>query len=257
MPAAIVVCPNCGKKNRTPAVAEGAPRCGNCHQPLPWIVDATASEFDGAIARLGARARRLLGALVRTLPDGLAGRRGAGARARRAVEGGQAQHRRRARHRRPLRRCRASRCWCSCATARRSTARSARCRPRSCAPGSTGTRPRPHDRSDDASGASRLAPDPSRRADPRTAPPRLRRGPGVREPAGRGRGTTCAGPTCASPSSTTSRSPWRTCTTRASRWPSSACWRGQRGHRRRSGRGSDLAARLAAPDDGLPIGSWT
>jgi len=35
MPAAIVVCPNCGKKNRTPAVAEGAPRCGNCHQPLP------------------------------------------------------------------------------------------------------------------------------------------------------------------------------------------------------------------------------
>ena len=49
MPAAIVVCPNCGKKNRTPAVAEGAPRCGNCHQPLPWIVDADASEFEGAI----------------------------------------------------------------------------------------------------------------------------------------------------------------------------------------------------------------
>ena len=49
MPAAIVVCPNCGKKNRTPAVADGAPRCGNCHQPLPWIVDADASEFEGAI----------------------------------------------------------------------------------------------------------------------------------------------------------------------------------------------------------------
>ena len=49
MPAAIVVCPNCGKKNRTPAVAEGAPKCGNCHQPLPWIVDADASEFEGAI----------------------------------------------------------------------------------------------------------------------------------------------------------------------------------------------------------------
>jgi thioredoxin 2 len=49
MPAAILVCPNCGKKNRTPAVAEGAPRCGNCHQPLPWIVDADASEFEGAI----------------------------------------------------------------------------------------------------------------------------------------------------------------------------------------------------------------
>jgi thioredoxin 2 len=49
MPAAIVVCPNCGKKNRTPAVAGGAPKCGNCHQPLPWIVDADASEFEGAI----------------------------------------------------------------------------------------------------------------------------------------------------------------------------------------------------------------
>ena len=49
MPAAIVVCPNCGKKNRTPAVAEGAPRCGNCHQALPWVVDAAPSEFDGAI----------------------------------------------------------------------------------------------------------------------------------------------------------------------------------------------------------------
>ena len=49
MPAAIVACPNCGKKNRMPAVAEGAPKCGNCHQPLPWIVDADASEFEGAI----------------------------------------------------------------------------------------------------------------------------------------------------------------------------------------------------------------
>ena len=49
MPAAIVVCPNCGKKNRTPAVAEGAPRCGNCHHALPWVVDAAPSEFDGAI----------------------------------------------------------------------------------------------------------------------------------------------------------------------------------------------------------------
>jgi thioredoxin 2 len=49
MPAAIVTCANCGKKNRLPAVAEGAARCANCHQPLPWIVDVDASEFDGAI----------------------------------------------------------------------------------------------------------------------------------------------------------------------------------------------------------------
>ncbi len=49
MPAGIIACPNCGKKNRMPAVAAGAPKCGNCHQPLPWIVDADASEFEGAI----------------------------------------------------------------------------------------------------------------------------------------------------------------------------------------------------------------
>jgi thioredoxin 2 len=49
MPATIIACPNCGRKNRIPAVAEGAPKCGNCHQPLPWIVDADASEFEGAI----------------------------------------------------------------------------------------------------------------------------------------------------------------------------------------------------------------
>jgi thioredoxin 2 len=45
----VITCPNCGKKNRVPAVAEGVPRCGNCHQPLPWIVDATPDEFDAAI----------------------------------------------------------------------------------------------------------------------------------------------------------------------------------------------------------------
>jgi thioredoxin 2 len=28
-----------------PAVAEGAPRCGHCHQPLPWIVDAGDDTF--------------------------------------------------------------------------------------------------------------------------------------------------------------------------------------------------------------------
>jgi thioredoxin 2 len=49
-PAAIVTCPHCGKKNRVPVVqAEGVPRCGNCHQHLPWIVDADAQTFDDAI----------------------------------------------------------------------------------------------------------------------------------------------------------------------------------------------------------------
>ncbi|ACU75284.1 thioredoxin [Catenulispora acidiphila DSM 44928] len=40
-----VRCPHCGKNNRVPAAAEGHPRCGNCHQSLPWIVDAEDSTF--------------------------------------------------------------------------------------------------------------------------------------------------------------------------------------------------------------------
>jgi thioredoxin 2 len=36
----IVTCSHCSKKNRVPAVAGSIPKCGNCHQPLPWIVDA-------------------------------------------------------------------------------------------------------------------------------------------------------------------------------------------------------------------------
>jgi ATP-dependent Clp protease ATP-binding subunit ClpB len=38
-------CQNCGKKNRTPAAAPGVPRCGNCHQPLPWIADVGDDDF--------------------------------------------------------------------------------------------------------------------------------------------------------------------------------------------------------------------
>jgi thioredoxin 2 len=40
-----VTCPNCGRKNRVPAAAAGVPRCGNCHQPLPWIADAGDDSF--------------------------------------------------------------------------------------------------------------------------------------------------------------------------------------------------------------------
>ena len=46
---AVVVCPNCGSKNRVAAVAEGIPRCGVCHHALPWVVDATAATFDDAV----------------------------------------------------------------------------------------------------------------------------------------------------------------------------------------------------------------
>ena len=41
----IVRCPNCGRRNRVPAAASGVPRCGNCHKPLPWIVDAGDDTF--------------------------------------------------------------------------------------------------------------------------------------------------------------------------------------------------------------------
>jgi thioredoxin 2 len=46
MAASIVTCPHCGKKNRLRPKAEGVPRCANCHNLLPWIVDADESSFD-------------------------------------------------------------------------------------------------------------------------------------------------------------------------------------------------------------------
>ncbi|MDX6390221.1 MAG: thioredoxin 2 [Streptosporangiaceae bacterium] len=41
----LIRCPNCGRRNRVPAAATGTPRCGHCHQPLPWIVDAGDDTF--------------------------------------------------------------------------------------------------------------------------------------------------------------------------------------------------------------------
>ena len=42
---AVVACPWCGRRNRVPAAAAGTPRCGQCHQSLPWIVDAGDHDF--------------------------------------------------------------------------------------------------------------------------------------------------------------------------------------------------------------------
>jgi len=44
----VVTCPNCGRKNRVPATTStaGTPRCGNCHQRLPWIAEADDASFE-------------------------------------------------------------------------------------------------------------------------------------------------------------------------------------------------------------------
>jgi thioredoxin 2 len=43
--ASVVVCPHCGRKNRVPAIATGRPRCGHCHNPLPWLAEAGDDSF--------------------------------------------------------------------------------------------------------------------------------------------------------------------------------------------------------------------
>ena len=45
MSAELVRCRRCGRRNRVPPAAAGIPRCGNCHQPLPWIADADDDTF--------------------------------------------------------------------------------------------------------------------------------------------------------------------------------------------------------------------
>src|SRR6202790_1836970 len=45
MSAELVRCRHCGRRNRVPSAAAGIPRCGHCHQPLPWIADADDDSF--------------------------------------------------------------------------------------------------------------------------------------------------------------------------------------------------------------------
>ncbi|HZC27077.1 MAG TPA: thioredoxin [Actinopolymorphaceae bacterium] len=42
---ATIRCEHCGRTNRVPVAGAGVPRCGNCHEPLPWIVDAGDDDF--------------------------------------------------------------------------------------------------------------------------------------------------------------------------------------------------------------------
>jgi thioredoxin 2 len=45
MTSGLIRCGHCGQTNRVPATAAGTPRCGKCHQPLPWIADAADDTF--------------------------------------------------------------------------------------------------------------------------------------------------------------------------------------------------------------------
>lgn len=49
----VVRCERCGRANRVPAAAEGSPRCGNCHAPLPWVVDAGDDTFAEVVEGAG------------------------------------------------------------------------------------------------------------------------------------------------------------------------------------------------------------
>jgi len=45
MASELIRCGHCGQRNRVPAAAAGTPRCGKCHQPLPWIAEADDTTF--------------------------------------------------------------------------------------------------------------------------------------------------------------------------------------------------------------------
>ncbi len=45
-PASVLTCASCGKRNRIRPSARGAPHCGSCDAPLPWIVSAADGTFD-------------------------------------------------------------------------------------------------------------------------------------------------------------------------------------------------------------------
>jgi thioredoxin 2 len=45
MTGGVTRCGHYGTANRVPAAAAGTPRCGKCHQPLPWIADADDATF--------------------------------------------------------------------------------------------------------------------------------------------------------------------------------------------------------------------
>ena len=45
-PISILRCAHCGAANRIAPSPRGAPHCGTCGKPLPWLVNATDATFD-------------------------------------------------------------------------------------------------------------------------------------------------------------------------------------------------------------------
>jgi thioredoxin 2 len=44
-PVSVLTCANCGKRNTIRPSERGAPHCGACGKPLPWLVHATDATF--------------------------------------------------------------------------------------------------------------------------------------------------------------------------------------------------------------------
>lgn len=44
-PVSILTCAACDKKNKIRPSVRGAPHCGSCGKPLPWLVNATDTTF--------------------------------------------------------------------------------------------------------------------------------------------------------------------------------------------------------------------
>ena len=79
-----VKCPNCGKTNNIPAAGEGKPRCGNCHEPLPWIAAAGDGDFAEIVEKSSVPvARGSVGDVVRPVSHGQPRARAARQRTRR------------------------------------------------------------------------------------------------------------------------------------------------------------------------------
>jgi thioredoxin 2 len=47
----VVECPSCGQKNRVRAAATGAPHCGSCGKPLPWLAEVAEADFADVVER--------------------------------------------------------------------------------------------------------------------------------------------------------------------------------------------------------------